>query len=79
VLDPDKHARLIAQRAEIARDANIPMHLLWAPAKDKLTEKELTWVRDFHKHKAKGYCGLSLLVGSFKSDPLGRKAGTRRG
>ncbi|WP_020696505.1 hypothetical protein [Reyranella massiliensis] len=29
VLDPERHAALIANRESIARDAGIPVHLLW--------------------------------------------------
>lgn len=71
VLDPERHAALIANRESIARDAGIPVHLLWQklPA---LTAAERAWLARFHRHRGEGRCGLLLTGEAPALDPLQR-------
>ena len=71
VLDPERHAQLIAHREEIARDAGIPVQLLWQklPA---LTAAERDWLTRFHHHRGEGRCGLLLTGEAPALDPLQR-------
>jgi len=76
VLDPERHAQLIAQREEIARDAGIPVHLLWQKLPAALTAAERAWLAGFHRHRARGAaggrCGLLLTGDAPALDPLQR-------
>src|SRR5215468_11154136 len=71
VLDPAKHARFIANRANLAKDAGIPEHLLWKPL-PALTAGEKTWLAKFRQHRNTGYCGLLLTGAEPAIDPLSR-------
>jgi hypothetical protein len=71
VLDPMEHERLVANRENIARDAGIPMHLLWT-ALPALTQGEKDWLAKFKRHRTEGYCGLLLTGKSPAIDPLTR-------
>src|SRR5262245_15875090 len=71
VLSPEKHGRLIAEREDIAKDARIPVELLWK-ALPKLSEAERDWVAKFRQHRSKGYCGLLVTGPCTDLDPLSR-------
>ena len=59
VLDPVKHGRLIANRENYARDARIPVELLWK-ALPTLAKGELDWLATYKRHRSEGYCGLLI-------------------
>jgi hypothetical protein len=69
VLDPKKHERLIANRANYASDAGIPVELIWK-ALPALTPGELSWLSTFKRHRSEGYCGLLLTGENPVVDPL---------
>ncbi len=72
VLDPERHAALIAHREEIARDAGIPVHLLWQKLPAALGAAERAWLARFHLHRDERYCGLLLTGEAPALDPLQR-------
>lgn len=72
VLDPERHAALIANRESIARDAGIPVHLLWQPLPPALTAVERAWLARFRQHRGEGRCGLLLTGEAPVLDPLSR-------
>ena len=72
VLDPERHAQLIAQREEIARDAGIPVQFLWRKLPAALTAAERDWLARFHHHRTEGRCGLLLTGEAPALDPLQR-------
>jgi hypothetical protein len=71
VLDPDKHARLVTNRENIAKDARIPVELLWR-ALPALTDGEKDWMTKFRQHRSAGFCGLLLTGACDDLDPLSR-------
>ena len=72
VLDPERHHSFIQNRELIARDAGIPMPLLWKPLPDAISEAERSWMANYRKHRSEGYCGLLLTGEKPKPDPLTR-------
>ena len=72
VLDPERHAALIANRDAIARDAGIPVHLLWQKLPAALTAAERDWLVRFHLQRGEGRCGLLLTGEAPALDPLQR-------
>lgn len=72
VLDPERHAALIANRESIARDAGIPVHLLWRRLPAAFTAGERDWLARFHRHRDEGRCGLLLTGEAPALDPLQR-------
>ncbi|MCA0246343.1 MAG: hypothetical protein LCH93_06965 [Proteobacteria bacterium] len=72
VLDPERHMQLIANRTSVARDAGIPIHLLWQKLPPALTAAERAWLAGFHRHRAEGRCGLLLTGEAPALDPLQR-------
>jgi hypothetical protein len=71
VLDLQKHERLIANRENFARDAGIPVELIWK-ALPALSEGEKDWLSTFKRHRLEGYCGLLITGESPALDPLSR-------
>jgi hypothetical protein len=71
VLTPEKHERLIANRENFARDAGIPVELIWK-ALPPLSEGEKDWLAHFKRHRSEGYCGLLITGESPAIDPLSR-------
>ena len=72
VLDLERHAALIANRDAIARDAGIPVHLLWQKLPAALTPVERDWLARFHRQRGEGRCGLLLTGEAPALDPLQR-------
>jgi hypothetical protein len=71
MLDPIKHSRLVSNRENYARDAGIPVELLWK-ALPALTKGEKDWLAKYKRHRSEGYCGLLLTGESPAIDPLAR-------
>lgn len=71
VLAPDKHAALVARRAEIAADARIPVEALWQPL-PAIGATERAWIARFRQHRGAGRCGLLLTGENAALDPLAR-------
>ncbi len=72
VLDPKEHGRFIAMRHSFARDANIPMPMLWKSLEGIVSEEERSWVRKFNAHRQQGRCGLVIVGQKLVPDALTR-------
>lgn len=57
VLDPEVHGRLVADIENVARAANIPMHLIWTSAKEYCNASELEYLRKLPQHASDGVFG----------------------
>lgn len=60
VLKEEVHNRVVADIANIARDAAIQPHHIWTPLAETCTAKEVEWVRRFKFHSGEGVSGLCL-------------------
>jgi hypothetical protein len=62
VLNPEVHARLVADIDRIALDAGIPKRWIWTPVADVLEDHEVEWLRTFRRQEKAGraYIGLSF-------------------
>jgi hypothetical protein len=71
VLTPEKHERLVANLENFARDAGIPVELIWK-ALPALSVEEKEWLAHFKRHRSEGYCGLLITGEDPVIDPLSR-------
>lgn len=71
-LDPEKHGRLIQVRDTVARDARIPVELLWKPLPAALSDVERNWLRKFKEHRKNGISGLIVFGDCADLHPLAR-------
>jgi hypothetical protein len=60
VLNPETHARFVADITSIAQDAAITPEWLWRPLADSVSGDEVTWVKRFKMHSREGVAGLCL-------------------
>lgn len=63
ILDPQRHARLLADIEGIAKTANIPVTMVHQSAKPYLSAEELDWLRHFNAYREQGVAGL-LMTGT---------------
>ncbi|ATS92329.1 hypothetical protein DLP05_053 [Stenotrophomonas phage vB_SmaS_DLP_5] len=67
VIDPVRHARLLAGIDQFAATAGIPPHFIHKSTREHLSDKEIQWLRDYPEHKQEAE-GL-LLTGIHDPDP----------
>lgn len=67
VIDPIRHARLLAGIDGFAETAGIPAHFIHRSTREHLTDKEINWLREYPTHVKDGE-GL-LLTGIHDPDP----------
>ncbi len=60
VLNPDVHARLVADMANIAAEAGIPAHWIATPLAQTCGPAEVAWARHYRFHGPNGRSGLVL-------------------
>lgn len=67
VIDPIRHARLLQGIEGFAETAGIPEGFIHKSAREHLTEKEITWMKNYRQHRENNE-GL-LLLGVHDPDP----------
>lgn len=69
VLDPEVHGRLVADIENVARAANIPMHLIWTSSKEYCNASELEYLRHLPTHASNGVFGY-VYSGKVEGHPV---------
>jgi hypothetical protein len=74
VLNPDVHARLVANIENIAADVGIQSHWITAPLIDTCGPQEIEWTRQFKFHAVNHRSGLVLTGRHAQPSPVNRMA-----